>query len=139
MPESDVHANLVASLLSHLAWAEGEVTHVAGHPAYQDPPRIGRHKPDVYIVLPTGGVIIGEAKVGTDLDDEASREQFVAFSGHRDDRGERAAFWLCVPRGWRETALAAIVNAGGEVHYRVDVLEVALPNASLPPQPATPS
>jgi hypothetical protein len=132
MPETPLHRDLVASLLTHLAGTRGAVTHVAGRNEYPDPPRIGRHEPDILLVTDAGLSVIGEAKTGPDLADDTSREQLVDFSTHRGDDGERAAFWLCVPDGWRDQALTAIRDAGGEVHYRVDVLEVDGLNAPGP-------
>lgn len=130
--ETSLHSDLVAALLSHLAWSEAEVTHVASHPLYPDPPRIGRHEPDLYLVLPNGRSIIGEAKTGPDLSEEVSREQLADFSTHRDEDGERAVFWLCVPKGWKAQALAAINDAGGQVHHQVDVLQLDAPGAAPP-------
>ncbi len=135
MSETPLHGDLVFALLSHLAGIEGTVTHVAGHPGYPDPPRIGRHEPDLYLVSPAGRSIVGEAKTGPDLFADVSREQLADFSAHRDKDGERAAFWLCVPKGWKSQALDAIRDAGGETHYRVGVLEVDVPGAT-PPQSA---
>lgn len=132
MSETPLHSDLVASLLSYLAGIEGSVTHVAGHPGYPDPPRIGRHEPDLYLVSPTGRTVIGEAKTGPDLAGEVSREQLVDFSTHRDEDGERVAFWLCVPKGWAAQARLAVADAGGETHYRFDVLEVDLRGAAPP-------
>lgn len=133
MSESPVHQDLVASLLSHLAVGVGAVTHVAGNLAYPDPPKIGRHEADLYLVLKDGHEVIGEAKTGPDLDDPTSAEQLADFSAHRDGAGERAALWLCVPKGWRQAALDALVGSGGEIHYRVDVLEVEGLDAAPPP------
>jgi hypothetical protein len=124
MPESILHSDLVAYLLSYLAGIEGAVTHVAGRPEFPDPPRIGRHEPDIYLVTPEGTTVIGEAKTGEDLSDERSQEQLRDFSTHLGVNGERATFWLCVPSGWKEQAFAAITAAGGEIHHRVDVLEI---------------
>jgi hypothetical protein len=132
MSETPLHGDLVAALLSYLAGTEGAVTHVAGHPGYPDPPRIGRHEPDLYLVSPDGRSIIGEAKTGPDLSEDVSREQLADFSTYRDDDGEHAAFWLCVPKGWKAQALAAIGEAGGETHRKVDVLELDIPGSASP-------
>ena len=89
MPETPLHSDLVFALLSRLAGVEGAVTNVAGHPGYPDPPRIGRHEPDLYLVSPSGRSIIGEAKTGPDLSDDVSCEQLADFSTYRDQDGER--------------------------------------------------
>jgi hypothetical protein len=132
MSETPLHGDLVAALLSYLAGTEGAVMHVVGHPGYPDPPRIGRYKPDLYLVSPDGRSIIGEAKTGPDLSEDVSREQLADFSTHRDDDGEHAAFWLCVPKGWKAQALAAIGEAGGETHRKGDVLELNIPGLASP-------
>jgi len=132
MSETPLHGDLVAALVSYLAGTEGAVTHVAGHPGYPDPPRIGRHEPDLYLASPDGRSLIGEAKTGPDLSEDVSREQLADFSTHRDDDGEHAAFWLCVPKGWKAQALAAIGEAGGETHRKVDVLELNIPGLASP-------
>lgn len=79
--------------------------------------------------------MIGEAKTGPDLSKEISREQLVDFSTHRDEDGEHVVFWLCVPKGWKAEALAAIRDAGGETHDRVEVLEWTLPTRNRRPEP----
>lgn len=135
MSETPLHTDLVSSLLSHLAVSEAVVTHVAGNPAYRDPREIGRHEPDVYVLLDSGLEIIGEAKTGPDLNDATSGEQLQDFSTHRSPNGELAVFSLCVPNGWRQSALEAIKHVKGDVHYRVDVLEVGgLLTAPKPPE-----
>ena len=131
--QSPLHHSLVSSLVSHLATANCEVTHAAGVGTLDDPPRVGRHEPDV-LAESAGQMIIGEAKVGPDLEQPTSREQLADFSTQIGPNGERATFWLCVPEGWRELAHQAIRDAGGELHERVDVLTVkGLPDAPAPP------
>jgi hypothetical protein len=97
-----------------------------------DPEKVGRHEPDLRATS-YGQTIIGEAKVGPDLDEPTSQEQLADFSRHVGDNGERATFWLCVPEGWREVAKSAILAAGGEVHDRVEILTVGGLDAQRPP------
>lgn len=127
MSETDLHRDLVASLLSHIA-GSCVVTHVAGRAEFPDPYPIGRHEPDV--IAEAGGVlIIGEAKTGSDLDEDRAAEQIADFSAAASPNGEKATFWLCVPEQSREVALDAIA-AYGDPHYRTDVLGVILPGPS---------
>jgi hypothetical protein len=122
--ETDLHRDLVASLLSHIA-GSCVVTHVAGRPEFPDPYAIGRHEPDV-IAEANGVLIVGEAKIGPDLEDARAAEQIADFSAAGGPNGEKATFWLCVPEEWRAAALDAIA-VHGDPHYRTDVLGVVLP------------
>jgi hypothetical protein len=122
MPESPLHSDLVASLMSHIAGNLAVVTHAVGYPSLPDPYKIGRHEPDL-IADSNGVLIIGEAKIGEDLGEERCREQIEDFCNEIGPNGEKATFWLCVPDGWTEAARAEI-NASGQGHYRVDVLTV---------------
>jgi hypothetical protein len=125
MSETELHRDLVAWLVSYTAGEYGEVTHVAGRNEYPDPYAIGRHEPDLIAESADGFVIIGEAKIGEDLDAEGSQEQLADFSTAVDpETEERAVFLLCVPVGWVQTAEQTIVDAGGELHDRVMVLGV---------------
>ncbi len=101
------------------------VTHVARRPEFPGPYAIDRHEPDV-IAEANGVLIIGEAKIGPDLDEDRAVEQIADFSSATGPNGEKATFWLCVPEEWREVALDAIA-AHGDPHYRTDVLGVTLP------------
>lgn len=73
-----------------------------------------------------GVLIIGEAKIGPDLEEDRAAQQVADFSAARGRNGEKATFWLCVPEEWREVALDAIA-AHGDPHYRTDVLGVTFP------------
>jgi hypothetical protein len=129
--ESDLHRTLVSLLVSHLAQGSGEVTHAESGTLPQ-PPRVERHRPDVAGRGLGGGVFIGEAKTGPDLFHEHTQEQLEDFSTYRLD-GERVAFHLMVPGGWRGEAERAIRHAGGEVDDFVVVYEVAnVPGATAP-------
>ena len=123
--ETPLHGDLVASLMSAIATDLASVTHVAGRREYPDPPAVGRHEPDVYVLTDEGLLVLGEAKIGPDLDDQHAREQIEDFSQARGANGERAMFWLCVPAGWTDAAWKAIDNCG-ERHHRVDVLTVTI-------------
>jgi len=125
MSETELHRDLVAWLMSYTAGEYGEVTYVAGRSEYPDPYAIGRHEPDLIAESSGGLVVIGEAKIGEDLDAEGSREQLADFSTAVDsETQERAMFLLCVPVGWVQAAEQMIVDAGGELHDRVTVLGV---------------
>jgi hypothetical protein len=124
MSETELHRDLVAWLVSYTAREYGEVTHVAGRNECPDPYVIGRHEPDLIAKSADGLVVIGEAKIGEDLDAEGSREQLADFSTAIDPETERAVFLLCVPVGWVQTTEQTIVDAGGELHDRVTVLGV---------------
>jgi hypothetical protein len=133
MPQTSLHRDLVASLVSHLAAENCVVTRAAGVGTLPDPEKIGRHEPDV-LAEADGQLIIGEAKVGPDLHEDTSQEQLTDFSTHIGPNGEWATFWLCVPDGWREEAREAISDAGGTLHDRVDILTVSgLRGVILPP------
>jgi hypothetical protein len=123
--ETDLHRDLVALLLSHIS-GSCVITHVAGRSEFPDPYAIGRHEPDV-IAEANGVIIIGEAKIGPDLEEARAAEQIADFSAARGQNGEKATFWLCVPEDWRSTALDSIA-AHGDPHYRTDVLGVVLPS-----------
>ncbi len=122
MTETALHHDLVAWLLSYVAGEYGMVTHVAGRTEYPDPEPVGRHEPDLVAETPDGTVVIGEAKIGDDLDDEHSLEQLRDFSKAVDPDGNRIVFLLCVPAEWVEAAEQAIVDAGGELHESLKVL-----------------
>jgi hypothetical protein len=55
------------------------VTHASGGLNFPDPYKIGRHEPDA--LGGKGGMVwIGEVKIGSDLNDQTSQEQFADFS-----------------------------------------------------------
>lgn len=104
MAESDLHRDLVASLLSAIASNVAGVTHAAGRSEYTDPPKGGRHEPDLYVVTDDGLMVLGEAKTEPDLSEESSQEQIQDFSTAKGPNSERATFWLWVPDGWTDAA-----------------------------------
>lgn len=121
MSETPLHSDLVVCLLSAIASNVAAVTHAAGRNEYPDPPKVGRHEPDLYLLTDDGLLVLGEAKVGPDLTEERAQEQIEDFCTAVGPNGERAAFWLCVPEQWSDAAWEAISDYG-ERHYRVDVL-----------------
>lgn len=123
MSETPLHSDLVASLLSEIASEVAAVSHVAGRSEYPDPPKVGRHEPDLYLLTDDGLLVLGEAKIGPDLSEERAQQQIADFCAAVGPNGERATFWLCVPEEWSDAAWEAIDNYG-ERHYRVDVLTV---------------
>jgi hypothetical protein len=105
--------------------AHGAVTHAVATGTLPDPPKIGRHEPDVLATGFAGTPVIGEAKTGPDLFEERSLEQFDDFT-HHEVGGEVAALVLIVPEGFKEDAEAALKKAGAEPE-RVSVFELGLP------------
>lgn len=124
MSETELLRDLVASLISHIA-GSCVVTHVAGRPEFPDPYAVGRHEPDL-IAEANGVLILGEAKIGPDLEEDRAAEQIADFTTASGPNGEKATFWLCVPEEWRDAALG-VIAVNGDPHYRTDVLGVSLP------------
>jgi hypothetical protein len=133
MPQSPLHRNLVSALVEHIARNHAEVSNAAGVGTLPDPPKIGRHEPDVLARGVGDKLVIGEAKIGDDIDAPTSQEQFADFTTYLDDSsGESAVMVLAVPEGWREKAEQAIREAGGNLDHAT-VVEVGLPGAPTPP------
>lgn len=133
--KSPQHRLLVSSLVSKLAYS-CEVKYAAGVGTLPEPPKIGRHEPDV-IASANGRLVIGEAKLGPDLTDQTTREQLEDFCSHAGPDGEIAAFWLCVPDGWRQQAEEAIETAGGTLGDHADILTVSFPDTASSPRDPT--
>lgn len=121
--ESDLHRTLVQSLMSTLSRDGGEITHAANSSTLPAPPRVGRHRPEFAGRTLTGGLFLGEAKIGPELFDDYTQEQFADFLAFQPD-GERVALHLNVPAGWRSEATRAAREAAGSVDTLV-VHEVA--------------
>jgi hypothetical protein len=113
MPESERHKERVRALVD---WMRGQgvtVSHAAGGLTLPDPGAIGRHEPDA-IGSKDGVLWIGEAKIGTDLSDQTSQEQFADFSRREmKETGESCRFILCVPKGYADDARQAVREAHG--------------------------
>jgi hypothetical protein len=108
MSETPLHTDLVASLLSAIASQVAAVTHAAGRSEFPDPPKVGRHEPDLYLLTDDGLLVLGEAKTGPDLSEERTHEQIEDYSKATGPNDERATFWLCVPDGYADAAWEAI-------------------------------
>lgn len=131
--EGGVHRTLVQSLASTLARASGAITHADGVGTLPEPPRVGRHRPDLVGRDVAGHDFLGEAKLGPDLYDTHSQEQLADFSTYAPD-GERCHFHLVVPAGWRDEAERAITAAGGVVDDAVTIHDVGgIAGAPSPP------
>jgi hypothetical protein len=90
MSETPLHSDLVASLLSKIASEVAAVTHAAGRPEYPDPPKVGRHEPDLYLLTDDGLLVLGEAKIGPDLTEERAQQQIADFCAAVGPNRERA-------------------------------------------------
>jgi hypothetical protein len=130
---SRVHRTLVESLASTLAGRSGTLTHADGLGTLPEPPRVGRHQPDLAGRAPDGSAFIGEAKLGPELFDIHSQEQLADFSTYAPD-GERCALHLIVPAGWRDAGERAMITAAGRMYDAVTIHELGgIPGAPLPP------
>lgn len=80
------------------------ITHMANAaPDYQEPPKIGRHIPDILAEKKIDSQIqraIGEAKSCVGLDDEETKEQIEDYNYNTSKR----EFFLCIPKQCREDA-----------------------------------
>jgi hypothetical protein len=115
MAESPTHKERVAGLVGWLQRQGVVVTHASGGLNLPDPERIGRHEPDA-LGTKDGVIWIGEAKIGSDLADQTSREQFADFSQRQmSDSGSPCPFILCVPSGFDGAARQAVLNSGGSL------------------------
>jgi hypothetical protein len=131
--DDTTHRLTVAGLVEIIARDHGAVTHAVGVGTLPDPPAVGRHEPDLLArAAQAERLVIGEAKCGDDLFTEHSQEQLSDFSTHVEKSGEHAAFVLAVPAGWRQEAVRAVAEAGGDLD-RTTVVEVGLPDAPAPP------
>jgi hypothetical protein len=129
--ESDLHRTLVQSLMSTLANGSGEIINAEHVGTLPLPPTVGRHRPDLAGRTPYGMLFLGEAKLGPELFEEHTQEQFSDFLGFAPD-GERVVLHLIVPAGWRQEAERAARAAAGSIENLV-VHEVGgLPGAAAP-------
>ena len=113
MSESPLHQQLVLELVEWMQQQGVDVTHASGGLALPDPIAVGRHEPDA--IGSFGGVTwYGEAKVGPDLDDQTSQEQFHDFTRrYMKNSEEPCKLVLCVPRAFEAAAGLAVEKAGG--------------------------
>lgn len=73
------HDQLVIDLANALIKGGLTITHVA-LPGYQNPPKFGRHEPDIVATDTSGLVHLGEAKTDNDIDSALTEEQLMDFS-----------------------------------------------------------
>ncbi len=113
MAETPEHQRLVAGLVGYMKGQGVEVTNAAGGLNYPDPYAVGAHEPDA-LGTKGGVLLIGEAKIGSDLTSATSQEQFRDFSNRSmTGTGAPCPFILCVPKGWADAARQAVKTAGG--------------------------
>jgi len=85
MGESESHNRLVKSIVDWIAstYFNGEVRHILAdlpdRNVHSRPRKIGEAIPDAYALLPTGGVVIGEAKTSTDLENRHTEGQLRSY------------------------------------------------------------
>lgn len=85
MPESASHIRLVSSIVRWIADTHfrGDKGHVLvdspDGDARTKPPRIGDAFPDAYATLPSGGIIIGEAKTPRDIQTQHTEGQLRSY------------------------------------------------------------
>jgi hypothetical protein len=115
MAETALHHRLVRVLVARMQSAGIRVTHAAGIHGFPDPPRVGRHEPDV-IGTRDGIRWFGEAKTGDgDLWTAHSLQQFRDFSHRRHRSGQHCPLVVCVPRAAVGEAREALLHAGARM------------------------
>lgn len=77
---SPEHQGLVQALIYHFKNKLGYDIVGADYPGYDAPGTHGRHRPDILAKDRTGLIHIAEAKLGDDIANPDSKEQFVDFS-----------------------------------------------------------
>ena len=128
MPErgeiaSEIHHQLLGSLVRSFVDSRGTITHGGTTGTRPDPPRVGRHRPDVVSRTFAGEPLIGLAKLGPDLFDTYTQEQLADFSSYTPDSYE-VSFTLIVPGGWCAEARRAARHAG-DMTNRTNIRELS--------------
>ena len=96
--ESQLHKKIGKAVIDYFGSQRWRVT-AAAYEGYDEPPKVGRHEPDV-IAVNTGRVIVyGEAKTGDgDIGTQHSREQYHDFSSRvMKGSGAPCPLYLCLP------------------------------------------
>lgn len=115
MPESSNHTTLVRLMAEHIAELLPPVDHghllidVPEHPPQKKPPNIRGYVPDILALNTTRyACVIGEAKTATDVDNEHTVQQLLAFLGKCAEH-ENSLLVMAVP--WHVVRLARWVMA----------------------------
>ncbi len=109
MAESASHIRLVSSLVKWIADAHfgGDMGHILVDSPDRDartkPPRVGDAFPDAYATLPSGGVVIGEAKTPRDMQTEHTEVQLRSYL-HACSLSPDSVFVFGVPWEYAATA-----------------------------------
>ena len=130
MPESEQHARLVRSIITHLELCLDPINEIMVRDDSlqpirgERPPRIGNFVPDVYASdVPTTRTVIGEAKTPKDLETDHSRQQIAAFLDHLAHT-PNGLFILAVPPSLKPRARWLVKELGGSLGSKVPKTEV---------------
>lgn len=130
MTESEMHARLVKSIISHLEFCLGKIDEIM----VQDdslqpirgerPPRIGQFVPDVYATdVPTTKIVIGEAKTANDIDTEHSRKQISVFLDYLA-HSPNGLFVMAVPTFSKARAQSVVKELGVSLGSKMPDFEI---------------
>lgn len=117
------HDGIVVGLVGYCK-GKGWVVDTAALPGYTEPPKIGRHEPDMTGRNQGGVVIIGEAKTGEgDLGTAHSREQYQDFSSREMVKTKTPCpFYVCVPKEHKAELERVLAEEGVLNKPNVEVL-----------------
>lgn len=104
----DLHQKLVRALIKKFVLEGLEILKAADE-GYEEPYKIGRHKPDIIARDAQKETFsIGEAKICDDLTSDRTKEQFEDFSsrvmGEGKSKGTTVSFHVVVPKSCEDNA-----------------------------------
>ena len=114
---SEEHQELVKALIKALKGEGFTITHAANmSPQYPEPPKVGRHEPDIRAINDQELVAYGEAKRCEDLGNERTKEQFEDFSNRvmtsGKSKGKNVPFHIIVPKQCEDDLWTVLKDLG---------------------------
>jgi len=122
---SDLHQKLVKALIKKFVIDGLEIVKAADE-GYEEPYKMGRHKPDVIAKDSKKEILsIGEAKICADLTSDRTKEQFEDFSSGQMEEGKSKgatiSFHVVVPKSCEDDVWLVLRKLGlsDKTHIKV--------------------